>query len=293
MPTRLVGGDRKRKRASRAAKAADRKNSSAAHPAHKKRRSTPNPSVRHGNFELLFSSNPYPTFVFDRASLAFLDVNAAAEAAYGYSREEFLRMRITDIRPEEDIPCFLQLARTQEKSGQAQGCRRHRRKNGDFFDAEVTAKAISFKGKKAVLAVIQDVTARRSAERQNARHTAYLQALTENNPSAIVAIDLQRRVQMCNPAFERMFGYSLDEARGRTLESLVALPGCEVETLGLVDSIARDGGICVATKRRRRDGAVIDVRITGVPLVINGEGMLRHLRGHNGAEPRGTSAAYC
>jgi two-component system, cell cycle sensor histidine kinase and response regulator CckA len=223
------------------------------------------------NFELLFSSNPYPTLVFDRETLNFLEVNTAAVTAYGYSRQEFLRMRLTEIRPEKDIPRFLASAREQRKLPKRQTYWRHKRKNGEVFDAEITTQPIFFAGKDAALVVVRDVTARRAAERQNAQHAAYLRALTENNPSAIIAMDAQRRVRMCNPAFERLFGYTLAEIRGRRLESLVALPGRESETIGLVGDIARDGGICLVSKRRRRDGSVIDVRITGVPLVINGE----------------------
>ncbi len=269
MPTRFSAGGRK-KPASRDTEIVSRKAA----------RTEPLPdagpraaisSISDANFELLFSDNPLPMFVFDRDTFVFLEANAAALTAYGYSRDEFLGMSIIDIRPAEDIQRLMQVARSPRKSPQVKGCWRHRRKNGELFDAEVTAQEIAFAGKRAVLAVVQDVTVRRSAERQMAEHTAFLHALTENNPSAVVAIDMHRRVQMCNPAFERLFGYKLGEIRGRTLESLVALPGHEGETVALVNSIARDGGICLSAKRRRRDGSFIDVRITGVPLVVNGE----------------------
>src|SRR5579864_259302 len=52
--------------------------------------------------ELLFSANPYPMWVYDRTSLRFVSVNDAAVRTYGYSREEFLRMSILDIRPPEE-----------------------------------------------------------------------------------------------------------------------------------------------------------------------------------------------
>lgn len=271
MPTRKTAGNRKRKPASRAAKRVVSNAGPKVRRGAGARNAALTLSVGDANFALVFSGNPYPMFVFDRDSLAFLEVNAAAVAAYGYSRDEFLRMRITDIRPAEDVPSFTKLARSPKKSVRVRGCCKHRRKDGELFEAEVTAQGITFAGKPAVLAVIQDVTARRLAERQVAEHTAFLQALTENNPSAIVAIDTERRVQMCNPAFERLFGYTLDEVRGRTLESLVSIHGREAETIGLVDNIAREGSICLATKRRRKDGSHIDVRITGVPLVVNGE----------------------
>ena len=271
MPTRLTEGDGKRKAARRTPKATGDKSHPARQVAANSKLASVSSPVSDSHFALLFSGNPYPMFVFDRDSQAFLEVNAAAVTTYGYSRAEFLRMRITDIRPADDIPRLLQAARNLKKSPQSQDCWRHRRKNGEVFEAEVTAQGITFAGKEAVLTVVQDVTARRSAEREIAERTAYLRALSENNPSAIVAIDMQRRVQMCNPAFERMFGYTLNQVRGRTLETLVSIPGREAESLGLIENILRDGSICAESKRRRRDGSIIEVRISGVPLVVNGQ----------------------
>ena len=53
-------------------------------------------------FRLLFSHNPLPMWVYDVETLDFLEVNTTAVAHYGYPRDEFLRMRISDIQPPED-----------------------------------------------------------------------------------------------------------------------------------------------------------------------------------------------
>lgn len=270
MPRRKAPGSRKGKLAARVPKRAQ----SAAPDSHLKSKAAPSakiPLVSRASFELLFFSNPYPMYVFDKKTFAFLEVNAAAIAAYGYSRDELLGMRTTEIRPVEDVPRLLQHLAKHDTPVEYQGQWRHRRKNGEIFDAEITSQGITFGGKDAALVVVQDVTARISAERMVAEHTAYLHALTNNNPSAIVAIDMERKVQMCNPAFERLFGYRLAEIRGRALESLVAIPGRESESIGLVQEITRDGSVHAVARRRRSDGSVIDVRITGVPLIVNGE----------------------
>src|SRR5262245_63723941 len=60
------------------------------------------------SFRLLFANNPHPMWVFDLDTLDFLEVNATAIALYGYSRDEFLRMRLTDIRPPEEVPRLLE-----------------------------------------------------------------------------------------------------------------------------------------------------------------------------------------
>jgi hypothetical protein len=67
-------------------------------------------------FRALFAVNPQPMWVYDLETLSFLEVNDCAIAKYGYARDEFLAMRITEIRPEEDIPALVRnLARQRSE----------------------------------------------------------------------------------------------------------------------------------------------------------------------------------
>ncbi len=223
------------------------------------------------NSQLLFSRNPHPMYVFDPETLNFLEVNAAAIKQYGYTREEFLRMRVTDIRPAEDVA---RLFEALQKTGQtltSQGHWRHRRKNGNVFDVEVTTQGIPFEGREALLTVAQDISARRAAEEKVAEHTAYLQALTENNPLAIVVLDARRRIQMCNPSFEILFGYHMADILGKELDSLLPPEGQRKEALGLTERAGNGEVVRAQGKRRRSDGSLVDVKILGVPLVVKGK----------------------
>ena len=67
---------------------------------------------REESFRLLFDNNPVPMWVIDRESLRFLAVNEAAVTHYGYSREQFLSMTVTDLRPIDDRVRFANLLRT-------------------------------------------------------------------------------------------------------------------------------------------------------------------------------------
>jgi two-component system cell cycle sensor histidine kinase/response regulator CckA len=107
-------------------------------------------------------------------------------------------------------------------------------------------------------------------EDRAAEHAAYLQALTENNPLAIVVLDANRRIQMCNPAFQKMFGYHQAEIVGAELDSLIAPPELVDEAQWLS---RRSGGgevVRATTKRRRSNGSLVEVQILGVPLLANG-----------------------
>jgi PAS domain S-box-containing protein len=86
-------------------------------------------------YRLLFESTPNPTWVLDQASLAFLEVNHAAIAHYGYSKEEFLQMTIMDICLPEDQPA---LAKVSSALQTYSGVWKHCKKNGDLIDVEVS-----------------------------------------------------------------------------------------------------------------------------------------------------------
>jgi two-component system, cell cycle sensor histidine kinase and response regulator CckA len=112
-------------------------------------------------YRLLFDNNPYPMWVFDVESLAFLAVNDAAVRHYGWTREEFLRMRLTDIRPPETLAAFMEdVAAVRDEPGghDRPGLWRHRKKDGTEIDVEVVARSIVFQGRRARLTLAADVT---------------------------------------------------------------------------------------------------------------------------------------
>jgi PAS domain S-box-containing protein len=112
----------------------------------------------------LFDNNPHPTWVFDRETLRFLAVNAAAVRKYGYSSDEFLKMTIKDIRPPEDVPVLLDSVGRVRDGNESIGVWRHRRKDGTNIDVEITSYALSFADRAAEVVVAVDVTQRKRDE---------------------------------------------------------------------------------------------------------------------------------
>jgi PAS domain S-box-containing protein len=92
----------------------------------------------------LFQHNPQPMWVFDRRTLRFLEVNRAAVARYGYSREEFLSRTLFDIRPQEDADLLLaELSKWEQLEGPYSCQWRHQLRDGLLRAAERQAEALS------------------------------------------------------------------------------------------------------------------------------------------------------
>ncbi len=117
-------------------------------------------------YRMLFDLHPQPMWVYEVETLRFLEVNAAAIADYGYSREEFLAMTIADIRPAEDIPSLLENVRAQRPGRSRSGPWRHRRRDGSIIDVEIASDDIDYAGRPARLVAVTDVTERRRLEEQ-------------------------------------------------------------------------------------------------------------------------------
>ncbi|MGH2946864.1 MAG: ATP-binding protein [Solirubrobacteraceae bacterium] len=121
-------------------------------------------------YRLLFDANPLPMWVYDAETLEFLAVNEAAIRHYGYTRAEFLTMKITQIRPREDVEQLLaDLERRGGPGSPVPGTWRHRRKDGSLIDVEITAGRVLFSGRPAALVLAHDVTERRVLEERLAQ----------------------------------------------------------------------------------------------------------------------------
>jgi hypothetical protein len=115
-------------------------------------------------YRLLFESNPFPMWVYDLDTLAFLAVNEAAILHYGYSRAEFLSMNIKDIRPPEDIYALLENVSNVTSGIDQAGAWRHRKKDGTIIDVEISSHQLNFAGREAEVVLATDITDRKRAE---------------------------------------------------------------------------------------------------------------------------------
>jgi diguanylate cyclase (GGDEF)-like protein/PAS domain S-box-containing protein len=233
-------------------------------------------------YRLLYENNPHPMWIYDPSSGCFLSVNDASVAAYGYTREEFLSMSLFEIRPALDHEQLSQELAILHDEKQVW---RHQRKNGEVFEAEVTAHSVSFGGVEARFSMCIDITERLRRDQElvyRAQHDtltglanrmlleeraqqALARSARDGSKMAILTIDVDRFKQV-NDTYGHLVG---DECLKGIAERLAT-------RVREADTLARTGGeeftvlIGGLTSTRSAQAAATSLLATlAAPLVLS------------------------
>jgi PAS domain S-box-containing protein len=114
--------------------------------------------VSERNYRLLFEGHPQPMWLYDVTTLRFLKVNDAAVERYGYSRDEFMAMTITDIRPPQDVPKFLELMAAPQPHFDRTGPWRLLLKDRSTTQVLMTSHTTTFDNHEARFVLAEDLT---------------------------------------------------------------------------------------------------------------------------------------
>ena len=214
-------------------------------------------------YRSLFESNPNPMWVYDAETLSFLAVNATAIRHYGFTEREFMEMTLKDIRPAEDIAALMDNLPQASKALDEATEWRHRKKNGELIDVEITSHELMWLGHRARLVLINDITARKRAEEVRAQ----LAAIIETSDDAIVSKTLEGIITSWNRGAERLFGYSASEAIGQSM--LMLFPPERVgEESQILGRIRRGEEVeHFDTVRVTKNGKPIEVSIALSPIL--------------------------
>ncbi len=130
------------------------------------------------------------------------------------------------------------------------------------------AERILYKGRPALLGNLMDMTELREAKQESDEIRSLFEGLFESMPDAIAILDQEGRVTQVNPAFEALFGYSPEEALGRFMWDLIETQDRAGEGRENQKRIMAGQTVRMETQRRRKDGTVLEVAITGYPVRI-------------------------
>ena len=132
-----------------------------------------------------------------------------------------------------------------------------------FHDADL--RLLNLFGQQAAIA-IANARLYESARRER----EYLTSVMGNSPVAIVTLDLDENIVTANPAFERMFGYALEEVVGRNLDELITSEEQRAEAVKYTRE-ARNRVTRGVAERTRKDGTTVEVELLAVRVEADGE----------------------
>lgn len=169
----------------------------------------------------------------------FIEVNAAACATLGYTREELIGMNIREVvtsRAGRTVPDYRErLARGENVT--VEGV--HRRKDGSTFPVEVRLALLERGGREVMLAIARDVTDRVEALAALKANEERFRALIENTADAIAVLDESGNFMYHSPSSRWILGYEPEELVGRDARELVHPE--ERELMGQKLAALRDG----------------------------------------------------
>ena len=161
-------------------------------------------------YEILFHKHPWPLWIYNPKTLAFLDVNDVACEVYGYTREEFLQLTLRDILPPEDIPFLLENLKNIDQEPVVGEVWRHQTKAGKIMFVDLSAQSIVYDDQPARLIVIRDITDLHKAQQSIREKEEQYRQLVEMAPFAIV-IQIEGRIVFANQQAIKMFGAEREE----------------------------------------------------------------------------------
>jgi PAS domain S-box-containing protein len=166
------------------------------------------------SYREIFEASEDAIFVHDWETGAVLDANPQACAAYGYSREELLQVRLGDIS--SGVPPYTEAERLRRiEQARREGSARfewHRRsKDGSLHWDEVHLKSAQIGGQRRVLSFTREVTERKLAEEALRASEEQYRAVFNASADALVLWNSRSERVDVNPTYERMYGYRREE----------------------------------------------------------------------------------
>jgi len=167
-------------------------------------------------YRQLFEAESDAIFLIDNATGNILEANSAAAALYGYSHEELLAQRNTDLSAEpEDTRKVTQTTPVIAEQIITIPLRLHRKRDGTAFPVEITGRFFEWRGRPVHIAAVRDITDRQKTEAVLREKTEELDRYFTLSLDLLCIADTDGNFIRLNPEWEKTLGYSIAELEGR------------------------------------------------------------------------------
>ncbi|MCL7746678.1 PAS domain S-box protein [Halalkalibacter alkaliphilus] len=217
-------------------------------------------------FNSLFYENEDAVFVMDVDGY-FSEANAVVKKMIGYRKGEFLHRHFIEFLESENqqevLAYYEEVLQGKSISYEIQV----RHKRGYLLDLKIQNIPMTVDGEVVgVYGIAKDITKEKRTKREMKEIREELQLIWDNTSEAIYTISKEGVIQNANPAFESMFGWSIDEIKSQSVPALFLDPETEHEKSYLELLAKGEDVVNVSTRKKRKDGKAIDVLASYRPV---------------------------
>lgn len=168
-------------------------------------------------FDILIQNHPEPIYIYDTENLRFLEVNESALQLYGYTREVFLQMDLTDLYTPEDIQTILDTTHTTTSAGKFTGPWRHKKKDGTSVFVEISKINFKFNDKEAHFNIVRNIDDRIQLEQKY----QIFKSVFESTNDLILITDTDGFITYSNSAVQKTLGFSSEDFDNKVFTTLL------------------------------------------------------------------------
>jgi len=195
----------------------------------------------------------------------FIEANPAIVEMFGFdSREEFLKVRVSDLykNPQdrnEYNTKILKESTVRNKELQLQ------KKDGTSFIGSISAVAMKDEKDEVKYydGIIEDISVRKRSEAAIIESEEKYRTVLEANPDPVVVYDIEGKVTYFNPAFTRVFGWTLEERLGNKMDDFVPEEAWQETKMMIEKVLAGKRFSGIETCRYNKKGEIIPVSLSG------------------------------
>ncbi len=197
--------------------------------------------------------------------------NPACERLFGYGASEVIGQNVRVLMPEPYHGEHDEYLKNYHRTGEAKviGIGREvigRRKDGSTFPMDLSVGETREGDLSLFVGIIRDISRRKADEAALHESEATLRGVVDTAVDGVIVIDAVGKIELFNPACERLFGYAAAEVVGHNVKMLMPPPYHD-EHDGYLDHYHRTGerriiGIGRAVVGRRKDGATFPMDLS-------------------------------
>lgn len=212
--------------------------------------------------ENLIRNNPDAVLVCEKENLKFLDVNDAALNLYGYKKEEFLQMDLTDLYSAEDIQLLLDSSSANVREGAFHGPYKHKRKDGTTIFVEMSRYRVKYQNHEAHFNVVRNITDRLETDRRN---KSYKSAF-ENSDDLIFLTDSSGFIKSINHPVTKILGFTKNDMLNASFASYASDEERSQVNLSIFQSNKKED-FSISLHLKKIDGSLLPVDFIISPIL--------------------------